>query len=534
MYTTMLALLFSAPSLAADAEPFSPASSLGSGSGTLQGEAPLLGNAGPSFGVGLSSARDLVVYYHGDGTRDPMLSGVLSTELSAGYTFGSRVRVDASVPLYLEADAPWSGYNGAAAGDARLQATIPILADRGGPFSLAIVPHVGLPTGTQKAFLGRGPSAGATAAVGGDVESVGWVGNLGFVWSAPEAIEGVTMGSTVDALGGAWWNVGDGLRVGGEANLSYGLPSGLTGTRNTFAAGHLFTQATRPNGSGLVVGIGRGLIGGIGAPAYRVFAAFTYARVDRDLDLDGVSDDQDACPVVPEDVDTFEDGDGCPDDDNDADHLVDTADKCPDEAEDADGFEDDDGCRDADNDADGIADLVDQCPLVVGPAGLQGCPDVDTDGDGLNDLADACPTEARAAGEALATSDGCPKRTWLAGTQLVSLDTVSFGEGVALSAGDQDVLDDVVRIMTARPWLLRVEIGVHVDDRGDDAVSLAFSQLRADAIVSYLVQKGVGAERLSAAGYGDVNPIDTNRTDTGRARNRRVVFTVREQKAPTP
>ena len=89
---------------------------------------------------------------------------------------------------------------------------------------------------------------------------------------------------------------------------------------------------------------------------------------DLDNDHDGIPDLQDACPNKPEDLDGFQDEDGCPDPDNDGDGIVDARDFCPDEAEDMDGFEDDDGCPDLDNDADGVADEADTCPET--PAGV--------------------------------------------------------------------------------------------------------------------------------------------------------------------
>ena len=52
------------------------------------------------------------------------------------------------------------------------------------------------------------------------------------------------------------------------------------------------------------------------------------------------------CEAGPEDLDGFEDDDGCADLDNDEDGVLDEHDKCPDEPEDIDGFEDDDGCHD--------------------------------------------------------------------------------------------------------------------------------------------------------------------------------------------
>ena len=63
-----------------------------------------------------------------------------------------------------------------------------------------------------------------------------------------------------------------------------------------------------------------------------------------DGDADGVIDADDKCPEEPEDIDLFEDEDGCPDTDNDGDGIADTDDDCPDKAENVDGWDDDDGC----------------------------------------------------------------------------------------------------------------------------------------------------------------------------------------------
>ena len=65
-----------------------------------------------------------------------------------------------------------------------------------------------------------------------------------------------------------------------------------------------------------------------------------------DHDGDGVPDDKDKCPDRPEDMDGFEDHDGCPDIDNDGDGVLDIADKCPNVPETYNGFEDEDGCPD--------------------------------------------------------------------------------------------------------------------------------------------------------------------------------------------
>jgi len=72
----------------------------------------------------------------------------------------------------------------------------------------------------------------------------------------------------------------------------------------------------------------------------------------------------DKCPNAAEDIDGFEDEDGCPDIDNDLDAIPDVRDSCPDVKEDVDAYNDADGCPDLDNDRDGIVDSLDQCPNV--------------------------------------------------------------------------------------------------------------------------------------------------------------------------
>ncbi len=95
-----------------------------------------------------------------------------------------------------------------------------------------------------------------------------------------------------------------------------------------------------------------------------------------DEDGDGIEPDQ--CPLEPEDVDGFEDGDGCPELDNDGDGVEDRFDFCPNEPEDQDGIADKDGCPETNQDGDGLDDGLDRCPLVPGPLRASGCPWEDT------------------------------------------------------------------------------------------------------------------------------------------------------------
>lgn len=67
-----------------------------------------------------------------------------------------------------------------------------------------------------------------------------------------------------------------------------------------------------------------------------------------------------------------------------------------------------------------------------------------------------------------------------------------------------------------------IEVAGHTDSRGSDAYNMNLSQQRAEAVRKYLVSKGIAADRLSAKGYGESQPIASNATDEDRFKNRRV------------
>ncbi len=134
---------------------------------------------------------------------------------------------------------------------------------------------------------------------------------------------------------------------------------------------------------------------------------------EKDNDNDGIPDDKDKCINEMEDQDGFKDDDGCPELDNDMDGIVDNDDSCPMEVEDKDGWEDDDGCPDRDNDKDGIEDKFDQCRDIAedkdGFEDKDGCPDKDNDKDGIPDVHDKCPDKAENL-NGINDSDGCPDK----------------------------------------------------------------------------------------------------------------------------
>ncbi|WPQ62894.1 OmpA family protein [Chitinophaga sancti] len=86
-------------------------------------------------------------------------------------------------------------------------------------------------------------------------------------------------------------------------------------------------------------------------------------------------------------------------------------------------------------------------------------------------------------------------------------------------------LNRLVGLMKENPTMI-VEISGHTDNVGNDQINLTLSDKRAQAVVQYLVQKGIEPERLVAKGYGEGKPVADNETPEGRAQNRRTEFKV--------
>lgn len=71
-----------------------------------------------------------------------------------------------------------------------------------------------------------------------------------------------------------------------------------------------------------------------------------------------------------------------------------------------------------------------------------------------------------------------------------------------------------------------IEISGHTDDVGSDKLNQSLSQQRAESVVKYLVSKGINSQRIKGVGYGESKFLDTNKTEVGRSKNRRVEFLV--------
>jgi OOP family OmpA-OmpF porin len=92
----------------------------------------------------------------------------------------------------------------------------------------------------------------------------------------------------------------------------------------------------------------------------------------------------------------------------------------------------------------------------------------------------------------------------------------------------QQLLDEVVEISKLCPDV-HVLVTGHTDSIGDKDYNIALGERRAEAVVTYMVSKGVDAGRLTPVGLGFSQPIADNSTEEGRSQNRRIEFRAREE-----
>lgn len=255
----------------------------------------------------------------------------------------------------------------------------------------------------------------------------------------------------------------------------------------------------------------------------------------KDMDGDGIPDDEDDCPKEA----GLKENKGCPIKDADGDGVPDASDDCPTEF----GLLATRGCPDGDGD--GVADKNDLCPTEAGVAALGGCPDSDgdgianrndncpntaglaqfngcpdTDNDGVADPNDKCPTTAGPSG-----NFGCPEIKPEEREELnLAMRDIRFETGKAfLKTSSYDVLDRITAILNRYPDY-KVSIAGHTDSVGSSESNLTLSEERAKSCYNYLISKDFDPNRISFIGYGETQPIATNKTRNGRRLNRRVEF----------
>ena len=157
----------------------------------------------------------------------------------------------------------------------------------------------------------------------------------------------------------------------------------------------------------------------------------------------------------------------------------------------------------------------------------------DSDGDGVPDFFDKCP--ATPSGTKVDGS-GCPLPVNRPDVRVIvteqdrrivneAIKNLEFDFGKStIRAKSFPSLDRVAALLIEKNFSLR--LAGHTDNVGSNDANLNLSKDRAESIKTYLVGKGANASRIEATGYGETQPIATNKTAAGRQQNRRVEFSL--------
>jgi len=476
-------------------------------------------------------------------------------------------------------------------GDVRLGVRGRLAGDNGGAIQLGLGGYLFLPSGSRDQYTGEGAVRGQPHAIlGGRLgESVGFVYTLagGADLRGSDSPHAITYGAGAGLL-----LVEDVLQLGVElygatplGGKQFPLASLPTVTPADASTNlELLGSAKLRVIDGLTFGAaaGPGLRSAVGTPNFRVVGMIGWtplsagaATADDDADAvvgdsddDGVADDIDACPDEKGQPSADPEKDGCPPPDRDQDGILDAEDACPSTKgerstdvtlngcpadSDGDGVHDGiDACLQVpgeatsdltttgcpiDSDRDGIVDSEDACKKAAGPkhadAARNGCPS-DPDGDGIEFAADACPTRKGPASPD-PKKNGCPKFVTVTDGEILISQQVHFmsdGSSVThvVSPNSTRLLAEVTEAIMD-PDIELVEVQGHTDDNGAPKYNVHLSQQRAEAVVAWLVHRGVPSDKLVAKGYGFERPVADNRIWTGRAKNRRVQFVILRRKS---
>ena len=86
-------------------------------------------------------------------------------------------------------------------------------------------------------------------------------------------------------------------------------------------------------------------------------------------------------------------------------------------------------------------------------------------------------------------------------------------------------LHNLINILNKNPYM-KIELSGHTDNKGSDNYNAKLSHSRVKAVYDYLINHGIEKTRLDYKSYGAKQPIADNKTEEGRAKNRRVEFKI--------
>ena len=480
-----------------------------------------LGPGRPSGRLVLGFQRESLVSGTPTGDDVEVIRNQLTVQLALAIGLGERVEVFMLLPatLYQGGQEPrGSGLRfdepeSAGVGDLELGGSAHLIGDRDHGFQLGLHAALLLPTGSPDALASDG-EVGVRGSLSAAVvlDAITFALQAGAAYRPDRVLGFISSGSEATLRLGAYLPIEERWRIMLELDAATRLGDGLS-FENEATPLELLLGGEHVTASGWRFGLGAGpgLTLATGTPLLRVLAMLGYAPpreppappAPPDRDHDGLLDPDDRCPDEPEDANGFEDSDGCPDEtrDSDNDRVPDRSDACPQQAEDLDGDADQDGCPEEDQDADkdGILGAADKCPneaeTLNGIEDLDGCPD-------------AAPPP--------------PEPPVAAAPPPALPEALSFTrKSATIRPGAQPKLKQLLETLEANPEL-RITLEGHSSADGSAEFNQSLSEKRAETVKTWLVKKGIAADRIQTRGLGVSQPAVPGDDEKSRATNRRV------------
>ena len=536
-----------------------------------------------------SHAKSPLVYQDWTGQTYNLLDSVSQMDVSGGFTKG-RVRYALSAPIILQATGETVDGLGASdvselgLGEMMADVKLQLLDRNTHRLGMAINARSSLPTSTTTSPLGTQGmmyeiEGGMDAHLGRSVLAV----NVGHRHQPTVETESITWGSQLLA------RVGYGHPFNEARTSGMALEYNMAGLYEHMADDGLAMEAMLSGWYAVHeiyqvrAGIAKGISTGMTTPAWRGVLSVSFLhKTEADTDEDGVVDHSDMCPATPEDIDGFEDTDGCPEPtkvnvlvmDHLGHEIRDVTWASKDGRFSGPGhssFFMNSGSIELDiNDAryhpmSMVVDIQDQeqqdvvleIDMIMGslkvivkdldghviphatwsvdgvrgasmqPTGyvvplIPGDHEVLVQAHGYRMVKEMVDIVAEETEEINLTAIESKVTADLQILEKIYFKTNSH----IIDERSHDLLDEVAEVIDYHRRIELVHIEGHTDAQGNDEYNKKLSQERADEVMKYLTEWGLDSERLDATGFGEEKPIDTNDTPDGRAKNRRVVFRI--------
>ena len=465
-----------------------------------------------------SHANNLLTFTRNRDQKElSILKDLVMADLIFGYSV-SRFRIGVDVPVVMTATSDIADSQGGV-GDIAVDLRGTLIDPEEGPIGIAFSARFGAPTASVDLPIG-GSGLGYEASMILDkrMGSVLAAVNLGYRGRPPTELDNVTIDDQIATRAGVGYELTPSVGISGDV-AGYLMPSDF-GNEAAGSWEGLVGGWYRPSDLVFRFGVGAGLSQGIGTSAYRSMVSVGWEpEIKLDSDADGLLDRKDPCPNQAEDIDGFEDDDGCPDALNPVrilfrdpygypiDVLVVT-------------MENEDDGETAEGSAKFEANLSPGVWVVTGNApGFDLFEDDFTvaEGEALERVyvlnPKAPPPQVRVTRKAIRITDKIYFET----------------NAAAIKVESYGILDAIASTMSNHPEVKRIRVEGHTDSRSSDAYNLKLSQERAEAVRDYLMGKGVDPERLVAVGKGERDPLDRRENPNAWELNRRVEFMIEER-----